>query len=297
MATPAPGGTTGGSVAFHGGGMSGEAIEKTGAPRDTGAGPDLTRFTSARVSLGQAGPSIPMHEQLRFQLDQALARDAVHTRVDVAALMRGLQQRGRACIALRSAATAPELNDRRLYLRRPDLGRKLDARSTEAMREFAAGPAGNPDSVVVIADGLSALAVERHALPLLDAMGVEEPRTGDAAPVCVVSDGRVAVGDEIGLALRAKLAVVLIGERPGLSSPDSLGIYLTWDPRPGRTDAERNCISNIHGAGLSYRDAARRLAYYMKEARRLKMTGVMLKERSDKTPPELTEGAASDADD
>jgi ethanolamine ammonia-lyase small subunit len=241
---------------------------------------DLTRFTPARVSLGQAGPAIPTREQLRFQLDHALARDAVHARLDVAALVRELQRRGMDCIALRSAVAEEQGGgDRRVYLRRPDLGRRLHAKSAEELRERAAGAAREPEAVFVIADGLSALAVERHAAALLDEVAREGFR---ATPVCLVSDGRVAVGDEIGAALQARLVVVLIGERPGLSSPDSLGAYITWNPRPGRTDAERNCISNIRAEGLSYREAARRLAYYMNEARRLEMTGVLLKERSVK---------------
>lgn len=143
---------------------------------------------------------------------------------------------------------------------------------------MAATQATPPDVVFVLVDGLSALAVERHAIPLLDE--VRGVISGGPAPVCVVSDGRVAIGDEIGFLLRAKIVVVLIGERPGLSSPDSLGAYITWDPRPERTDAERNCISNIRAEGLSYHDAARRIFYYMSEARRLRMTGVMLKEQN-----------------
>jgi len=265
--------------------MSEESVEARNgtaefAPRE----PDLRRFTPARVSLGQAGPAIPTREQLRFQLDHALARDAVHARLDVAAMIRELRRRGVDCIALRSAVQAG--NDRSAYLRRPDLGRRLDARSAEELRVRAAKSASEPDVVVVIpevvfviVDGLSALAVERHALALLDEMRAGM-RAENAAPACVVSDGRVAIGDEIGFLLQAKLAVVLIGERPGLSSPDSLGVYITWEPKPGRTDAERNCVSNIRAEGLGYKDAARRVLYYMNEARQLGTTGVMLKERS-----------------
>jgi len=257
--------------------MSGEIAKTERLAPDTWL--DLTRFTPARVSLGQAGPAIPTREQQRFQLDHALARDAVHARLDVAALVDKLRQRGVECIALRSAVAEEQgRGDRRVYLRRPDLGRRLDTKSAEKLRARAAGMTREPEVVFAIVDGLSALAVERHAIALLDQMAEE---SFSAVPVCVVSDGRVAVGDEIGAALQTRLAVVLIGERPGLSSPDSLGVYITWNPKPGRTDAERNCISNIRSEGLSYKDAARRLVYYMSEAKRLKTTGVLLKERSD----------------
>jgi ethanolamine ammonia-lyase small subunit len=257
--------------------MSDEALKGI-----AGAGfePDLRRFTPARVSLGQAGPAVPTREQLRFQLDHALARDAVHARLDVNALLRELRKRGMDCVAMRSAAgEAGGTGDRSVYLRRPDLGRRLDGRSTAELRLRAATVAAKPDVVLVIADGLSALAVERHAIPLMEEikamMGAE-----NVAPVCVVSDGRVAIVDEIGFLLGARIAIVLIGERPGLSSPDSLGVYITWGPTPGRTDAERNCISNIRAEGLSYREAAQRIAYYLNEAKRLGTTGVLLKERA-----------------
>jgi len=247
----------------------------------------LQQYTSARVSLGQAGPAIPTREQLRFQLDHALARDAVHAQLDVTTMLQGLEQRKMECLALRSAIASQPGDNRQLYLRRPDLGRTLHPGSRAMLLEFAAGIVKNPDVVFVIADGLSALAVERHALPLLDEttplLPQDQWRVG---PVCVVSQGRVAIGDEIGALLHAKLSVLLIGERPGLSAPDSLGVYITWNPRPGRMDAERNCISNIRHEGLSYTDAAQRIAFYMNAAKRIQATGVMLKENvppSDKT--------------
>jgi ethanolamine ammonia-lyase small subunit len=252
-------------------------------------GESLQQYTSARVSLGQAGPAIPTREQLRFQLDHALARDAVHAQLDVTAMLQGLEQKQRKMkgLALRSAIASQPGDDRQLYLRRPDLGRTLHPGSREVLLELAAGIVKNPDVVFVIADGLSALAVERHALPLLDEttplLPQDQWRVG---PVCVVSQGRVAIGDEIGALLHAKLSVLLIGERPGLSAPDSLGVYITWNPRPGRMDAERNCISNIRHEGLSYTEAAQRIAFYMNAAKRLQATGVMLKENvlpSDKT--------------
>jgi ethanolamine ammonia-lyase small subunit len=252
-----------------------------------GLGDALQRYTPARVSLGQAGPAIPTSEQLRFQLDHALARDAVHARLDVAALLQGLRDRQMACLALRSAvAGGPGQDDRQIYLRRPDLGRTLHPDSAQELRQYSTNLLEGPNVVFVIADGLSAFGVERHALPLLDAMmrdlGSEQWRGG---PVCVVSQGRVAIGDEIGALLQAKLIILLIGERPGLSAPDSLGVYITWEPRLGRTDAERNCISNIRHEGLSYEDAAQRIVFYMNEAKRLQCTGIALKENTTRSLP------------
>jgi len=238
--------------------------------------------TTARISLGHTGSAIPTREQLRFQLDHALARDAVHTLLDISALLHGLQQRNLAGFVLRSAVEGESSQkSRHHYLRRPDLGRILHPDFAHALRDYAESLQKKPDVVFILVDGLSALAVERHGLPLLDAL-LPTLDTGDwsLAPVCIVSQGRVAIGDEIGHVLGAKLVVLMIGERPGLSSPDSLGVYITWDPRPGRTDAERNCISNIRQEGLSYDEAAQRIAFYMNEARRLETTGIALKEAS-----------------
>jgi len=224
---------------------------------------DLRPFTPARVGLGRTGHSLPTAEFLRFQLDHARARDAVYEALDPAAL-------GLVHILLRSAAP-----DRDAYLRRPDLGRTLSAESRGALEK------GDYDAAIVIADGLSAPAVHRHAAPLLkELMPGLVAEAWRVAPLTVVIQGRVAIGDEIGECLGAQLVAVLIGERPGLSSPDSLGIYLTWDPRPGRIDAERNCISNIRTQGISYRAAAHKLHFLMREARIRKLTGVGLKEDS-----------------
>lgn len=226
----------------------------------------LREWTPARVALGRAGCSIPTAELLAFQLAHARARDAVHLPLDVSGLALQLQARQLDYLALHSAAP-----DREAYLSRPDLGRTLDESSREGLRP------GPYDAVFVIADGLSALAVHRHGVALLDAI---LPQLADwrVAPVAIVEQGRVAIGDEIGERLGAEVAAVLIGERPGLSSPDSLGVYLTFGPRRGRTDAERNCISNIHEQGLNYEAAARRLVFLMREARRRKLSGVALKE-------------------
>jgi ethanolamine ammonia-lyase small subunit len=186
--------------------------------------------------------------------------------LDANSLAVELNQKNIPSITVASAAP-----DRATYLHRPDLGRQLNAESHERLAKLKS----TCDAVFVIADGLSALAVHRHATLLLET--IFQKLDWNLAPVAIVQQGRVAIGDEIGEILGAKLAVVLIGERPGLSSPDSLGIYLTWNPRPGRTDAERNCISNVRADGLSYSLAAHKLLFLMNEARRLKLSGVRLK--------------------
>jgi ethanolamine ammonia-lyase small subunit len=242
--------------------------------------PNLERFTPARVSLDRTGTAISTAGQLAFQLDHALARDAVHDKADFAALLKGLQDRGLEALSLASAVTG----GRGVYLRRPDLGRKLASESAEELRRREDKPS---DVVFLIADGLSALAVDRHALPLLDAILPKLPPELTVAPVCLVRNARVAVGDEIGFLLKVKLAVVLIGERPGLSAPDSLGVYVTWEPQPGRTDAERNCISNIRLEGLGYEDAAARILFYMNAARAIGSTGFALKESASPNLPAI----------
>jgi ethanolamine ammonia-lyase small subunit len=232
---------------------------------------ELTRYTQARIGLGRAGSSLPTRALLEFQLAHARARDAVRHALDTGELTRQLRERGWEAWVLHSAAP-----DRETYIQRPDLGRILDEVSTSLLRSHQ--PASY-DAVFIVADGLSACAIERHAAALLDHM---RPMLTDAqwhiAPVCIVGQGRVAIGDEIGALLGAKVGVMLIGERPGLSSPDSLGIYLTWDPLPGRTNAQRNCISNVRPQGLSYELAARKLFYLMTTARQRRLSGVELKD-------------------
>jgi ethanolamine ammonia-lyase small subunit len=242
----------------------------------------LRRYTSARVGLGRAGPAVPTFAQLLFQLDHALARDAVHAHLDVPALIHALQQRNLESIALESAVTsAPDQDPRQLYLRRPDLGRTLHPESAQALQQLTATTHQDPDIIFIIADGLSALAIERHALPLLDAtINLLGPDQGRVGPTIVVTQARVAIGDEIGQLLKATMTVTFIGERPGLSAPDSLGVYITWQPRPGRTDAERNCISNVRHEGLSYAEAAQRILFYLNGAKQLQATGVQLKENT-----------------
>lgn len=233
----------------------------------------LRDFTPARIELGRAGHSLPTHALLDFQLAHAQARDAVHLPLDVNSIVLELKQKNIPCVALTSAA-----GDRSTYLRRPDLGRQLSTISRESLSSLA----GQWDASFVIADGLSALAVHRHAVPLLEL--VLDRLDWRIAPIVIVEQGRVAIGDEIGQLLGAEVAVVLIGERPGLTSPDSLGVYLTWQPRPGRTDAERNCISNIRAEGLSYEAAAHKLLFLMNESRRRKLSGVQLKEDARALP-------------
>jgi ethanolamine ammonia-lyase small subunit len=226
----------------------------------------LRSYTPARIGLQRSGVSLATRPLLDFQLAHARARDAVHAAIDVRMLCDELRRFALSPLALESRA-----KDRATYLRRPDLGRMLGDSSAALLTP------GEYDVVFVIADGLSALAVEKHALQLLRAV-LPFIAGWRLAPVCVVEQGRVAIGDAIGEALQAPLAVVLIGERPGLSSPDSLGVYITWEPRRGRKDSERNCISNIREEGLGYAAAAGRLQYYMQEASRRHMSGLELKD-------------------
>jgi ethanolamine ammonia-lyase small subunit len=233
----------------------------------------LRALTPARVGLGRTGVSLGTRDLLDFQRAHAQARDAVHARLDSAALAAEIEGGGRpGVLRLHSAATS-----RAEYLQRPDLGRRLNEPSRALL---AQQPADLVDLAVVISDGLSALAVERNVPALL---GELLPSLSDwsLAPITIVEQGRVAVADEIGAAFHAQISVILIGERPGLSSPDSLGAYITWDPRPGRTDAERNCVSNIRSEGLAYAQAATQLRYYLTEAWRRRLTGVALKEETN----------------
>lgn len=237
----------------------------------------LRRLTPARIALGRAGTSLPTGAQLDFQFAHAQARDAVHLALDAEALGAGLAERGLETLALHSAAP-----DRHTYLQRPDLGRRLDADSAQVLRDHRQGHPDGYDLAIVIADGLSALAIQRHALPFVDRL--REQMAGDGwslAPLCVVRQGRVAVADEVAELLGARMVVILIGERPGLSSPDSLGLYFTWTPKVGLTDAYRNCISNVRQEGLSYGLAAHKLLYLMREACRRKLSGVNLKDEAE----------------
>ena len=239
----------------------------------------LRRHTPARIALGRSGISIPTAQQLAFQLAHAQARDAVHRPLDLRLTADAIKALGVPTLTARSAAP-----DRASYLQRPDWGRQLDAASAQALQAAQGAP---PDLAIVVADGLSALAVQRHAAPFLAALLGElraDDRPWHMTPAVLVEQGRVAIGDDIGQRLGARMVMVLIGERPGLSSPDSMGIYLTWDPRRGRSDAERNCISNVRPEGLDYPEAARRAAWLLRAARAGERTGVALKDESAPVP-------------
>ncbi|SDH96975.1 Ethanolamine ammonia-lyase light chain [Pseudomonas flavescens] len=237
----------------------------------------LRQLTPARIALGRAGTSLPTAAQLDFQFAHAQARDAVHLPFDHEGLREELQGRGLDTLLARSAAT-----DRHTYLQRPDLGRRLDEESARALDEYAAQKGRGYDLAIVIADGLSSLAVHRHSLPFLEKLLEQINEEGwMLAPITLVEQGRVAVADEVGERLGAKMTVILIGERPGLSSPDSLGLYFTYAPRVGLNDAYRNCISNVRLEGLSYGMATFRLMYLMREACRRQLSGVDLKDEAE----------------
>lgn len=235
----------------------------------------LRAHTAARIGLGRAGASLPTAAHLAFQQAHAAARDAVHTPLDVDALLAGLRALGEA--PLQAHSRAP---DRATYLQRPDLGRRLDAASAA---QLAARPSPAVDLAFVLADGLSALALQRQALPLFAALRERLLTEGGWtwAPPVVATQGRVALGDEVGALLNARCVVVLVGERPGLSAPDSLGLYFSWAPRVGLVDAQRNCISNVRPEGLPPAAAAAKLHALLREARTRQLSGVELKDEHD----------------
>jgi len=244
----------------------------------------LRRFTDARIALGRAGVSQPTEAHLAFQMAHARARDAVHQALDCAALAplldTALPGPRQPALCLHSAAA-----DRLQYLQRPDLGRRLDAASRahlQALYQPAASEGEcHYDLALVVADGLSAHAITQNAPPFLQALHPWLEQAGwRIAPLCVVQQGRVAIGDEVGALLGAKTVVVLIGERPGLSSPDSMGLYLSWMPRPGLVDAQRNCISNVRPAGLTVEQAAYKLHHLLTQAHARQLSGVALKDEA-----------------
>jgi len=234
----------------------------------------LSGLTPARVALGRTGASLTTEEVLRFQLAHAEARDAVHVPLDGEALAAAITALG--CHAVRVETPATR---RDVYLRRPDLGRRLEAESAVSLDKLRCGGC---DIAIVVADGLSSRAVTSNAVPLLSRLIANFADAGLAlAPVVIAEGARVALGDEIAERLGARLVLVLIGERPGLSSPDSLGAYLTYAPRPGTTDAERNCVSNIRAGGLDVEAASCKLAWLVMRALAAGMSGVQLKDDSD----------------
>jgi len=247
---------------------------------------DLRKLTPARVALGRAGASLPTKALLDFTLDHARARDAVHAAFDRSGLMASLRALGCESVAVASRAV-----NRQDFLKRPDLGRRLDQPSVDLL---SGRQRGRCDVAIVIGDGLSPTAVHAHALGLLRPLLPRLAADGVTASSLVVASGaRVALGDEIGALLKARMVVMLIGERPGLSAPHSLGAYLTFAPEIGRTDAERNCVSNIHREGLSYDEAAYKIGWLVREGLRRNVTGVVLKDESGEGTARITPPSAS----
>jgi ethanolamine ammonia-lyase small subunit len=242
-------------------------------------GHSLKQFTPARIALGRAGMSLPTRACLDFQLAHALARDAVNIPLDFAGLEQRLNGQGFQTLTLQSQA-----ENQSVYLQRPDLGRLLSASATACLQHTAPTPS---DAVVIVADGLSSTAIEHHAEPFLSLLLPELQQKGyKLPPICLVQHGRVAIGDAIAEHYSARLCIVLIGERPGLSSPDSMGIYFTYQAKAGiSTDAGRNCISNIHNNGLSYQQALKKLLFLIDEAEKLQLSGVNLKDQTTDTEP------------
>ena len=234
----------------------------------------LRDLTPARLALGRSGNALPTSRVLEFQLAHALARDAVYRSLHPDEIAAELREIPAICVATKA-------DGRLSYLKNPALGRELSPGSRAQLK------CGRYDAVLAIADGLSATAVHKHGLALARAIFKALPDL-TWAPAVIIAQGRVAIGDEIAQLVGAEMAVVMIGERPGLTAADSLGLYLTYAPRPTITrDAERNCISNIRPDGLPFAEAARRLAWLVREARRLRLTGVGLKEDTPETalPP------------
>ena len=236
--------------------------------------PQLRKFTAARIGLPRSGASLATGPLLELRLAHARARDAVHEPFDAARLAAELATLGLPVLTLASAA-----DDRQHYLMRPDLGRRLADNAAAVLAPHA----GKYDVALVVTDGLSARAVVTHARPVLaDVLPRLTAENWRIAPLTVVRHGRVAIGDVIAAALGAEIVAVLIGERPGLSSPDSMGAYLTWQPGPQTTDADRNCISNIRPEGLAYSDAAFKLLHLLRSMRTRRLSGIGLKDDGDR---------------
>ncbi len=236
----------------------------------------LKEFTRARIALGRAGSSLPTKELLDFTLSHAMARDAVHLALNAAVLAQDLEEQGFSIQLVHSKAP-----DRMSYLLRPDYGRQLNQQSRQQLQAIKTVTLSNAvNLIIVVGDGLSSLAVERHAKPLLTEIKKNIPEQWRLGSLVIAAQARVALADEIGELLAADIVVLLIGERPGLRSPDSLSIYMTYAPKVGCSDADRNCISNICSEGLSYEAAAKKLIWLAKEAISRKLSGVALKDES-----------------
>ena len=233
----------------------------------------LKEFTDARIAIGRSGVSIPTREVLRFQLAHAQARDAVLQPLDTKRLYDDLEVMEQRIVVVKSKVT-----NRTEYLRRPDLGRQLSASGAERLAALAASQAAEPDIALVFSEGLSSIAIQNNLVPFLKVFRENAMEGVRYSPLVHVEQGRVAAGDAVAAILGAKVVVMLIGERPGLTSPDSMGIYMTYDARPGTTDERRNCISNIRPAGQSYAQAAETLHYLLRESLRRGISGVDLKD-------------------
>jgi ethanolamine ammonia-lyase small subunit len=233
----------------------------------------LKQFTRARIALGRVGSSLPTKEILNFGMSHAMARDAVHLALDIDTLQSQIESLGVEVLKLHSRAP-----DRASYLLRPDWGRRLGDESAQLIKAL---PQEKIDVSIVIGDGLSSLAVQKHAAPILQAIQQAMPSDWRLGTLVITNQARVALADEVGELMNARMVILLIGERPGLSSPDSLGLYLTYQPRVGCSDADRNCISNVRPEGLSYEVAAKKLIWLARESMRLKVSGVALKDESD----------------
>ena len=232
---------------------------------------NLRQFTEARIALGRCGVSPPLEANLEFKLAHAQARDAIYCEFDKA----GLEQ---ALAGLKTVLLKSDAETRHEYLTRPDKGRKLHSESLDLLKNLDV-PSDGYDICLIIADGLSSRAIHESAAKFVaQFIDISGKTPLKVAPICIVENARVAIADEIGQALKTKVSVILIGERPGLSSPNSMGIYLTYDPRPGKTDESRNCISNVRPGGLSIESGLQKLSYLIETALSLKLSGVMLKD-------------------
>ncbi|WP_353613793.1 ethanolamine ammonia-lyase subunit EutC [Mangrovibacter phragmitis] len=234
----------------------------------------LTQFTDARIALGRSGASLPTREVLKFGLAHAQARDAIHQPFDSNKVAQGLE-----CLGLKTLTVHSAAPDRHSFLQRPDLGRQLSLESRNQLTQLRND---SPDLVLVVGDGLSSWAVHRQACELIRALlPYLSELSISLGPVVLAHQARVALADDVGECLHAKAVAMLIGERPGLSSPDSLGVYMTWSPSRGRRDAERNCISNVRPEGLNWDAAAFKLAWLLEQAFIRRLSGVKLKDESD----------------
>lgn len=232
----------------------------------------LQNYTPARIARGRVGHSLPTAELLKFQADHAQARDAVYSELKVLDLFQALLS----TFNLEVLRLQSEVKSRSQYLQRPDLGRTINQASRKILLEE---DASESDICFVIADGLSATAVNEHAFPFLNHLIPKlQTENWEIAPICIVEQGRVAIADEIGFLLKASIVIILIGERPGLTSPDSVGAYITYQPQLGLTDESRNCVSNIRPEGLNYELASEKIFYLLNEIKVKKISGVQLKD-------------------